>query len=700
MIMKSAWKAPGKLVAAVLGSAVSLAAQSSLDDPFLFLESSNSPAALAWVTGQNTRTVDSLSADGRFNQIENDYKAFIADTNRPAVVRFSAGGYVYNYWKDLTNVRGIWRRTRFIDYTQTNVPWEILLDMDALAARENEDWVFSGAVCLPPAGTSCLIKLSRSGRDAVVIREFDVTTKSFVADGFVLPEAKSFVSWIDADTIFVGTDWGAGTMTTSGYPAEVRAWKRGTNWQDAALVYGVSTASVAVEGLKLGDSTGQIQLVLETPSSNTSKWWIRSVDGKMSSLNVPLDAIIDGYFHGQLIMRLRSIWTVGTQTFSPGSLIAYDPISNAAASIYTPTATSSLDAVNITSNFVIVSVLDNIVSRLFISSLTIHGWQNQELTLPGQGVATITTASGYEPLLLVWYSSFLEAGSLYRLDPGGSDTPQTPVKRQMPRFNASKMAYEQHFAKSADGTQVPYFLVHGVDIAMNGSSPTILTGYGGFGYSMKPSYLSFMGIEWLTKGGVYAVANIRGGGEFGPAWHEAAMKHNRQRSYDDFIAVAEDLIKLRVTSPTHLGITGGSNGGLLVGAVMVQRPDLFNAVVCAAPLLDMVRFPLLGVGASWIGEYGDPNIPEDLVPILRYSPYQNLKPNTTYPRPLFLTSTNDDRVTPAHARKMAAKMDSYGEQYYFYESREGGHGGPSSADEQAMIQAIQYTYFYQRLFNP
>lgn len=671
------------------------ASSEPVDDPFIYLEQATSPQAINWVKDQNAITVQSLTAEPRFEEVKGRLKALYANKDRLPVGDV-IGGYVY----EVTGSKGVWRRSKFEDYPNEDIPWEVLIDFKSLSEIEGEDWAFSGVRCLMPAAKRCLLELSRGGKDSIVIREFDVATKTFVRNGFVLPEAMSSVEWVDIDTLLLGTDWGPGSLSPAGYPLQVRLWKRGTSWQNASMVYQGGSGSIAAGAVVFGDSTGQIELIFDSLVSEERKHWIRSKDGSLVPLEIPLHANVAGFHQDRIILRLDSDLVVENSLLKSGSIVAFDPKTKTLDSLYSPTISSSVNEIFVSSQCVVINVIDNIVSRMYISKLTAQGWQNEELKLPSAGISSLVSANPIEPLILISFSNFLTPTSIYSLDPG-SGSSLVLLKKGRSLFDTSKFTYEQHFASSRDGTSIPYFMVHRTDMKMDAGNPTVLKGYGGFGESMLPvgQNLGTLGVEWLKSGGVFVLANIRGGGEFGPSWHQAAIKHNRQKAYDDFIAVSEDLIARGVTSPNHLGIMGASNGGLLVGAVMVQRPELFNAVISEVPLLDMVRFPQLGAGSIWVREYGDPNDSTDLAALLSYSPYHNLKPGTSYPRPFFITSTNDDRVTPAHARKMAAKMASYGEPYYFYESASGGHGGSVTDDDRANLQALQYMYLYQRLFN-
>ena len=670
------------------------------DDPYLWLEDVLGERALAWVRHENSETLAALGpGHAPYDATLAMIKELLTAPDRLPVGQLM-GGYIYNFWRDANHLKGIWRRTPLQQYGAKEIAWQLILDLDKLDADEKEDWSWDGAQCLPPAYQRCLLHLSRGGKDAHVLREFDVGARTFVADGFTLPEAKSHAAWMDVDTLLFATDWGQGTLTASGYPAEARLWRRGSDWHKAPLVHAVKPTSMSVGVSLLRDPSGSFSIVSEQLDMFHARHYLRSADGGLKALPLPDDADLDGAFRGHLLLRLKASWNAGHTLFAAGSVVSYDPANGATALIHAPDPRTSVTGVYTTSSRVIVEVLDHVNARLFAYTLDADGssFSGKELALPApHGAVTITGADSFGEDLVVSFENFLTPTALYLYRPLQGPT----LLRQLPpRFDASRMEVEQLEAVSRDGTKIPYFTVHDAHLARDGAAPTLLYAYGGFEVPMTPSYPATLGKAWLAKGGVYVLANIRGGGEFGPAWHEAAQKHERQRAYDDFIAVAEDLIHRGVTSPRRLGIRGGSNGGLLVGAVMIQRPELFHAVVCQVPLLDMVRFTKIGAGASWTAEYGDPAVPEDLAAILRYSPYQNLRPKGVYPMPLFLTATSDDRVSPAHARKMAAKMAGFQQPRYFYESMEGGHASTtSSIEESATKEAFMYAYLYQRLMD-
>ena len=693
----------------------------SSTDPHAWLEDVHGGAALDWVREQNAQTLKVLQADPEFEATRTKLLAILDSRDRiPGIVR--RGAALYNFWQDAEHPRGVWRRTTLAQYRKPQPDWETVLDLDALSKAEGENWVWAGANCLCPDYRRCLISLSRGGADAAVVREFDSVTKTFLADGFNLPEAKSNVTWIDAQTVFVGTDFGAGSMTTSGYPRIVKIWRRGTPLAQAVTVFEGEASDVSVHA-SVDTTPGFERIVFErSVDFFNSKRFVDTPVG-LTRFEIPSDASWS-FWHSAgaaadtLLVELRSTWSVGGRTFARGSLLATEPREFLAGRrefqvLFEPTPTRSLAGVTTTRTRIIVNILDNVSSRL-------EEWRRTEVDAKGarqfvrRSVAapfpgTIVASTLHDPLLpddelaehyLFGYQDFLTPDSLW-LASSASDAHEK-LKARPTFFDASGMRTEQFFARSRDGTRIPYFVVFPQGAATapageTGTNPTLLYGYGGFEVSIQPWYSAAYGVAWFGRGGVLAVANIRGGGEYGPAWHQAAQKANKQRSYDDFIAVAEDLIARGITSPQHLGIQGGSNGGLLVGAAITQRPELFNAVVCEVPLLDMRRYHKLLAGASWLAEYGDPDDPEQWSFISQYSPYHNLRRDVKVPKMLITTSTCDDRVHPAHARKMVARLSEFGHEALYYENIEGGHGGAADNAQRAFVQAIEFTYLWQQL---
>ncbi|MET0382017.1 MAG: prolyl oligopeptidase family serine peptidase [Burkholderiaceae bacterium] len=687
------------------------AAVPGLEDPHLWLEDVLGEQPLAWVREHNVQTRAVLEAWPRFDETRAVFRAILDSKDQiPAITR--RGAWFYNFWRDDRHPRGLWRRTTLDEYRRAEPAWETLIDLDALAAAENENWVWAGATGLAPAYERYLISLSRGGSDAHVVREYDLGRRAFVAGGFELPEAKSDIDWVDADAIYLATDFGPGSLTDSGYPRVIKRWSRGTPLASATVMFEGEAADVAASVHV--DRTPGFERTVFSRSIDFYNSRLFLLEGTAAATGAPMLSPIDkpddaslSFWRGRVLLELRSDWEVAGARWPRGSLIVADAQAylrgdRAFEALFTPTATCSLAGFGTTRTRVVLNVLDNVAGRIVELEPTPHGWRRRAVDAPFPGA--LSTTELHDPTLaddplgeswLISYTDFLTPDSLM-LGHAGSDA-REPLKSRPSYFDASGMRVEQRFAASKDGTPIPYFVVWPRDAKPDGRNPTLLYGYGGFEVSLTPWYSGAWGNAWYEKGGVLVVANIRGGGEFGPAWHQSAVKENKQRSYDDFIAVAQDLIATRVTSPRHLGIEGGSNGGLLVGAVAMQRPDLFNAVSCQVPLLDMKRFNKLLAGASWMAEYGNPDLPAEWAWISRYSPYQNVRPDIRYPAILFTTSTRDDRVHPGHARKMAARMMGQGHDVLYYENIEGGHGGAADNAQRADLQALQFAFLWQKL---
>ncbi len=672
----------------------------STEDAYLWLEDIYGKKSIEWAESKNAPTLSRLQSDSRYAETESQVRQILLAKDRIPSPRLR-GGLIYNFWQDEKNVRGLWRRTTLQSYQSANPTWETILDLDQLAKTENENWVWAGSNCLPPIQERCLLSLSRGGKDAAVVREFNTTSKKFVEDGFKLNEAKSDVSWIDQNTVFVGTDFGVGSLTSSGYPRVVKVWKRGTPLTEAKKLYEGIESDVSVGGYTEFRPEGITPLVIRFPSFFEEEVYV--VDSKfvLKHLPFPNESHFVGSFKGQYFAQLRTKWKVNGKTFAQGSVVAIqkqDFKGTTAELVYEPNLRTSIGSIEITSLGIYMIVYQDVKGWLL--SLTRNGsgkWLQQPLQLPQSGSILAVSTDSFDSRFLVQYESFTQPTSIYLIN--GPTLPSVVLKSLPPRFDGSKYEASQYFAKSVDGTEVPYFVVHSKNVKLDGQNPTLLYGYGGFEVSLTPDYDGAMGKAWLEKGGVYALANIRGGGEYGPRWHQAALKTQRQRAFDDFAAVARDLATRKISAPSKLGIMGGSNGGLLVGVALTQYPELFRAAVCQVPLLDMLRYTQLLAGASWMGEYGDPAIEAEREAILKYSPYQNLKKDADYPEVFFLTSTADDRVHPGHARKMAAKMDEMGHEHLYYENTEGGHGAAANLEQRIKRLTLEYVYLYQKLFD-
>jgi prolyl oligopeptidase len=667
-------------------------------DPYLWLEDVHGARALAWVKQQNAKATAILKADPRYRR---DYDAILKVLDATDRIPYGELDHeeVFNFWQDAQHPKGIWRRTSAAEYSKPAPAWDVLLDLDALAAAEKENWVWQGAQCAP-SRERCLLQLSRGGGDAAVVREFDPRSRSFVKEGFELAEAKSSITYLSEDVVLCGTDFGPGAMTASGYPRIVKLWRRGEPLARARTVYEGKHEDVGTQGVVFHSPAGALALVQRDVSFFSAEYYLVSPSGETQQLPLPLGADLKGAQGRNLIFTLREDWTpAGGGAIPRGSLIAYRIAPSGAADsaavavLYTPDAHSAIDEVGAGRDAVYAAINHDVTGSVHVFRSGAGGsWSQTTLALPPGGATHIVSVNAWGPAALLRFESYTVPTTVFAVDGAGSPE---PIKSLPARFDAAGLATEQYFASSKDGTRVPYFVTRSRGAAA--PAPTVLYGYGGFEISQTPAYSANFGMLWLTRGGVFVVANIRGGGEYGPAWHQAALLQNRQKAYDDFQAVAEDLIRRGITRPSQLGIMGGSNGGLLVSANMVQRPELFGAVVCQVPLIDMIRYTHIGAGASWAAEYGDPERAADREWILRYSPYQNVKPGTRYPPVLFVTATSDDRVTPAHARKMAARMAEQGHEVLFYENTDGGHAAAADHKQAAEMWALSFVYLAQRL---
>jgi prolyl oligopeptidase len=666
------------------------------NDPYLWLEEVESGKSLDWARGQNSHSDEILTAKPVFTELRDRYLEVFNDRER-IIYPDITGEMTYNLWQDEKNERGLWRRMLKKDYLAGKNEWEPVLDLDRLSALEGRKWVFGGASWLAPENRYCLLYLSDGGKDESVIREFDAVEKKFVDGGFSIPESKGSATWVDPDHILVATDYGTGTMTSSGYPSIARLWKRGDDPANAVTVHRTDTANMGifVSGSEVNGK--QYVFLNESVGFYESITYILTTDG-LKVIDIPKDVETRGMFRDELLLYLQSDWNVEAATFKAGTLVSYDlpaflegkPVIR---TIYEPGERESLGGVMTTRDFIVISTMENVQGRMKIFRPTDGKWSVEAVPVPEFGTVGLAGSDDRSNDYFFTFSNPVTPSTLYH----GDGKQIVPVKRQKDYFNTEGIKVDQYEAISKDGTKVPYFIVYPADIEYDGTNPTLVYGYGGFNSATRPGYSAITGIGWIEKGGVYVIANIRGGGEFGPAWHRSALREKRQNAYDDFFAVAEDLIRRNITSPAHMGAYGWSNGGLLAGVALTQRPDLWNAVVVGAPLLDMKRYSKLLAGASWMDEYGNPDVPADWEFISKYSPYQNVKKGMSYPEPLFITSTKDDRVHPGHARKMAAKMIDMGYPVLFHETIEGGHGAASTHAQEAEMWALMYTYLTMKL---
>ena len=680
-----------KAVLILLVILISGACKSNMEDNYLWMEDVEGERALSWVKDQNRITFENFTSSGQFENVRDEMVSLMDDKERIPYPRIR-GKYVYNFWSDATNMKGLWRRTSLDSYMTGKPDWNVLLDLDKLSREEGQSWVFKGVTMLGSDLNRCLVKLSPGGSDASETREFDLETRQFVKGGFYIPVCKGGASWLDKDTLMVQTTLNKEDCTSSGYPRTIRIWPRGTELSEAKEIYAGKETDVSSGAYKL-DEEEELVVIYRSITfyeREVSLW----EDGKVHQLPIPKDSSIKGYFKGDLFVELKSAW----KGYKSGALISIN-FKNLLKdeyeihSVYTPKANTSLEDFSYTKNHVYLTVIEDVKSKLFKVKKKGSHWQKSLLDLPENGRISVVSTSDKSDELFINFQSFLKPSTLFIYD--GSNLKEYQGIKD--KFDSSVYVTEQFFAQSPDGTRVPYFMVRRKDLKLDGNNPVLLNAYGGFQISLKPYYSSFLGRFWLDRGGVFVMANIRGGGEYGPEWHKSAIKFNKHKSYEDFIAVSEDLIKRKVTSKDRLAIKGGSNGGLLMGVMLTRRPDLFKAVVCQVPLLDMMRYHKLLAGASWMGEYGNPENEAEKEYILSYSPFHNLSEDKEYPEVLFTTSTKDDRVHPGHARKMAKKMIDHGHKIHYYENIEGGHGGAADLKQRATLSALEYMYLYKKL---
>ena len=687
----------------VPGLAPAQDAADATDDPYLWLEAVDSDAALDWARARNATSIAAVRATGDLDGLQARLlDVFDASDKIPTVNEL--GGLYYNLWRDADHPRGVWRRTTLASWSSDAPEWDTVLDLDALGAAEEESWVWHGADCLPPEYQRCILSLSRGGSDAEVLREFDLATLAFVTKKpFFLPEAKQSTSWVDKNTLYVGTDTGEGSLTDSGYPRTVRLWKRGTPLSKARVVFEGASTDVSVGAWRDHRPGFQRDFTYRSTSFYSSDVQLLTRRG-LRPIEKP-DSAKFRVWREHLLLELREDWTLGDRTWPAGALLAADFDAWMAGDrtlvpLFEPSDTVSLSGVSMTEHHVILTLLDMVSSRIEVLTPETPTWSRSPLPgAPALGTLRISpvdshTADAY----WLTITDFLTPTSIAHGTLGGS--PAVVLKQRKQRFDATGLVTTQHLATSADGTQIPYFQVARTDLVLDGSSPTLLYGYGGFEVSLLPSYSATRGIGWFEKGGVYVLANIRGGGEFGPRWHQAALKDQRMRAYEDFAAIADDLVQRGVTTPARLGCAGGSNGGLLTGNMYTLYPDRFGAILSSVPLLDMRRYSKLLAGASWMGEYGDPDDPAQWAYIEAFSPYHQVDPAREYPPILLTTSTRDDRVHPGHARKMVARLLEHGKDVTYFENIEGGHGGAADNGQAAFLYALQYTWMWDRLTAP
>ncbi len=682
------------LAAFGLASCASVSAESD-NDPYLWLEDVHGARALEWVKAENAKSAARLDGDKRFATYRSEALAILTAKDRLSYPDFRAGG-VDSLWQDDKRPHGLWRHATLASYRAGKARWQTTLDLDALSKADGKNWFMKGADCLAPEDRLCILSLSDGGGDAIELREFDAVAKTFVKDGFRLDRAKQNTEWIDKDTLLVARPTSDADTTESGYPFVIRQLKRGQAWADAKELFRGERKDTSTTPRVLRDADGKVAAVLAERRVGFFEAEFYLLEGaEKRKLNVPQRSTLRGLVDGQIIFSLQEKFG----KFDTGTLVGLDlsDVSREPALIFQPSASQTIDGVHITRNHVVVQLLDNVKGAIEVYARTPAGWRGKRLNLPKNSQLIVRASQKSGSLMFLTSESFLEPTKLWWAD---AATTKTGVVKALPaRFNASTHIVEQNWATSRDGTKIPYFLVRPKKMKADGSTPTLLYGYGGFLVSKPPVYLPEMGKLWLEHGGAYVIANIRGGGEFGPAWHQSALRENRQRAFDDFAAVGEDLIARKVTSPRHLGIYGRSNGGVLTTVSMTQRPDLFNAVVVESPLVDMLRYHKLSAGASWVSEYGNADVASDRPFIAAYSAYQKVKSGAKYPEAYITTNTEDDRVHPGHARKFSAKLAELGVPYIYYENTFGGHSNDADPAMNADRWAKHYIYLTQKLMD-
>jgi prolyl oligopeptidase len=669
-------------------------------DPYIWLEDKDGAKPLAWVEAENAKTLPRLQNDPRYKTFYDEALAIASAKDRIPMPN-QLFGRIYNFWRDADHPQGIWRWTTKAGYAAPEPQWTTVLDLDALSKAEGKKWVWKGASCLEPEERLCLVALSEGGEDAITYREFDLAAGTFVAGGFALSKSKQGADWLDEDTLLVSRDWGAGTMTASSYPFVVKLVKRGQPIEQAQEIFrGQPTDQLGTYAGVITDGQGHRLVAIQRRTTffggETYVWTPQGT----KKLDIPARTFPTGMVAGQVLFQTSDPWGD-----IPAGAVASAPLAQVEANaikptiLFAPSPRQSVDEVVTTKDHVVLIYNDNVRGRAAIYTHGRDGWSSKPVALPDNASLGVASADDKSDDAYLSVTGFLTPTTLLPLDAATASVAR-PVKTLPAKFDAAGLVVEQHEATSTDGTKVPYFIVHKKGIALDGTTPTIMTAYGGFELPMLPSYNASMGKLWLERGGSFVLANIRGGGEFGPKWHDAGRKTKRQVIYDDFASVAMDLFSRKLTSPQKLGIYGGSNGGLLMGVEFNQHPDLWKAVTIQVPLLDMIRYEQIAAGASWVDEYGSVTVPEEKAFLQTISPYQNIKKGVAYPEPYIWTTTKDDRVGPQHARKFAARLKEYGLPYLFYEDTAGGHSGDADIEQGARLQALQMTYFAQKLMGP
>jgi prolyl oligopeptidase len=674
------------------------AAMTDANDPYIWLEDKDGAKALGWVEAENARTLPRLQNDPRYAGFYADALAIASASDRIPMPS-QRNGRILNFWRDADHPQGTWRWTTEADYATAAPKWTTLLDLDALSKAEGRKWVWKGAVCLEPEEQLCLVALSEGGEDAISYREFDLSNGRFVPGGFDLPKSKQGAAWIDQDTLLVSRDWGAGTLTESSYPFVVKLVKRGAPVSAATEVFrGAPTDQLGTFAGTLTDAKGNRAVFISRQTTFFGGDTLMWTPAGTTKLDLPQRTKPEAMVDGQVVFKTGEPWGA-----IPTGAVAAVPLADLRAGriaptlIFAPNARQAVDTVTATSDRLLMTWTDNVRGRATVYDPA--GWKGTPVALPDNASIDVVSATERSDRAYLQVTGFITPTTLWTLDTAGA-TPPREIKALPAKFDATGLSVSQYAATSTDGTKVPYFIVRRADAPKDGTTPTIMTAYGGFEIPMTPYYSGVTGKLWLERGGAFVLANIRGGGEFGPAWHDAGRKTKRQVIYDDFAAVAKDLIARKLTSPARLGIYGGSNGGLLMGVEFNQHPDLWRAVTIQVPLLDMIRYEKIAAGASWVDEYGSVSVPEERAFLETISPYRNIRKGVAYPEPYIWTTTKDDRVGPQHARKFAARLKEYGLPYLFYEDTAGGHSGDADIEQGARLQALQMTYFAQKLLGP
>ncbi len=671
------------------------------DESLLWLEEVEGERALDWVREQNKNTLDELTADPLFKDFKQQAFDILTASDRITYGSLR-GGYVYNFWRDEKHVRGIWRRATVASYKAGKPAWELLLDVDKLASDEGENWVYKEADCLAPSYNRCLVSLSPGGTDATTYREFDVAARDFVDGGFQVPLSKTNLGWEDENTLLIATDWGpdeqgVSAMNSSGYPRIMKRWRRGAPLSAAEPVLEMDPQETFSFPVKFTRPEGAAVIIIRGHDFYHFTYYAVDQRGGLKQLPLPKKSSIEGLYKGQLLVTLKEDW----RGHKSGSLVSFDQADfmetgeiKTVQTVFDPGLSGTIENVVITRDAVYAVGLEHVSSRIREFSFVDGAWAHRRIDFGGEDVFSIRSANGDSNDMLMARDGLLTPDSLYFVN--FIEGVELKLQSLPARFDTKDLKLEKRLATSRDGTRVPYFIVYKKGVKLDKKTPVLQYGYGGFEISILPHYNALRGKLWLEKGGAYVIANIRGGGEYGPRWHQAALHENRQRAYEDFFAVAEHVQNSGLSSPQHYGADGRSNGGLLMGVSFTQRPDLFNAIICGVPLLDMKRYNKLLAGASWMAEYGNPDT-DDWQYIKQYSPLQNLQRDKSYPKVYFFTSTKDDRVHPGHARKMAAKMAAQGHGYYYFENIEGGHKGNANYDQEATMRALEYVYLWRQL---